>query len=357
MRLVQFLSPAGERRVGVVSDDGGSVQALSGVRTVYELAQQAARERCQLVDLVAGRGRGGDPRSVRSARPRPRARSARPSRSGALPGDRHRTDPSRQRPGARCHASCDAAGRGPARREYDEDVQTRPGGRPTRRGWAGRRARVVLQGRRQHRGGARAASDHAELCARWRRGGGDRHALRDNRRRRPCRVGYALGNEFADHVLERQNYLYLAHSKLRECAFGPELLLGELPPDVRGRIRVVRGGERIWQAEFISGEANMSHTLANLEHHHFKYPLFRRPGDVHVHFIGAAVLSFTAGVKAEQGDVFEIEVPAFGAPLRNPLALAPDDGMVRVQQLYSQRPFRNNPYVTQPAGRPSRAGG
>ena len=150
---------------------------------------------------------------------------------------------------------------------------------------------------------------------------------------RPCRVGYALGNEFADHVLERQNYLYLAHSKLRECAFGPELLLGELPADVRGRISVVRGGEQIWQAEFISGEANMSHTLANLEHHHFKYPLFRRPGDVHVHFIGAAVLSFTAGIKAKPGDVFEIEVPAFGAPLRNPLALAPDDGMVRVQQL------------------------
>ena len=150
---------------------------------------------------------------------------------------------------------------------------------------------------------------------------------------RPCRVGYALGNEFADHVLERQNYLYLAHSKLRPCAFGPELLLGELPPDVRGRISVVRGEERIWQAEFISGEANMSHTLANLEHHHFKYPLFRRPGDVHVHFIGAAVLSFTAGIKAEPGDVFEIDVPAFGAPLRNPLALAPDEGMVRVKQL------------------------
>jgi hypothetical protein len=77
----------------------------------------------------------------------------------------------------------------------------------------------------------------------------------------------------------------------------------------------------------------MSHTLANLEHHHFKYPLFRRPGDVHVHFIGAAVLSFSAGIKAEPGDVFEIDVPAFGAPLRNPLALAPDEGMVRVRAL------------------------
>jgi hypothetical protein len=85
--------------------------------------------------------------------------------------------------------------------------------------------------------------------------------------------------------------------------------------------------------EFISGEANMSHTLANLEHHHFKYAQFRRPGDVHVHFIGAAVLSFSAGVRAEPGDVFEIDVPAFGAPLRNPLAVAPAGGMVRAEPL------------------------
>jgi hypothetical protein len=77
----------------------------------------------------------------------------------------------------------------------------------------------------------------------------------------------------------------------------------------------------------------MCHTLANLEHHHFKYPLFRRPGDVHVHFIGAATLSFTAGIRAEPGDVFEIDVPAFGAPLRNPLAQAPEAGMVHVRPL------------------------
>ena len=143
---------------------------------------------------------------------------------------------------------------------------------------------------------------------------------------RPRRVGYALGNEFSDHVLERQNYLYLAHSKLRPCAFGPELLLGELPQDVRGTVRVLRGERCLFEAEWLSGEANMSHTLANLEHHHFKYPLFRRPGDVHVHFIGAAVLSFTAGVRTEEGDVFEIAAEPFGAPLRNPLARAAEEG-------------------------------
>jgi hypothetical protein len=146
---------------------------------------------------------------------------------------------------------------------------------------------------------------------------------------RPRRVGYALGNEFADHVMERRNYLYLAHSKLRACSFGPELALGDPPDDVRGTVRVRRGDRVLFEAELLSGEANMSHSLANLEHHHFKYPLFRRPGDVHVHFIGAGVLSFAAGVRAEPGDVLEIEAEGFGVPLRNPIARADDAGMVQ----------------------------
>jgi hypothetical protein len=66
----------------------------------------------------------------------------------------------------------------------------------------------------------------------------------------------------------------------------------------------------------------MSHALSNLEHHHFKYGLFRRPGDVHVHFFGTATLSFSAGVKVEPGDVFEIEAAPFRYPLRNPLRVA-----------------------------------
>lgn len=139
---------------------------------------------------------------------------------------------------------------------------------------------------------------------------------------RPWRLGFALGNEFSDHVLERQNYLLLAHSKLRPCAFGPELLLGALPNDVRGTSRILRGGELLWEKPFLSGEANMSHTIANLEHHHFKYAAHRRPGDVHVHFFGTATLSFADGIRPEPGDVFEIEAPAFGRPLRNRLAVA-----------------------------------
>jgi len=147
----------------------------------------------------------------------------------------------------------------------------------------------------------------------------------------PFRVGFALSNEFSDHVTERVNYLYLAHSKLRNAAFGPEILVGPLPNDIRGTSRIHRAGKLLWEKPFLSGEANMSHTIANLEHHHFKYTLFRQPGDVHIHMFGTATLSFADGIKTEEGDVFEIGAPDFGLPLRNPLKIeAPEDVAVRV---------------------------
>ena len=135
----------------------------------------------------------------------------------------------------------------------------------------------------------------------------------------PYRLGFTLANEFSDHVMERMNYLYLAHSKLRQAALGPELLLGDLPADIRGTARITRAGKAIWEKPFLTGEANMTHHVRNLEHHHFKYDLFRRPGDVHVHFFGTATLSFADKVKAQDGDVFELEAAPFSLPLRNPL--------------------------------------
>jgi hypothetical protein len=138
----------------------------------------------------------------------------------------------------------------------------------------------------------------------------------------PARVGFALGNEFSDHVTERQNYLFLAHSKLRMSSFGPELLVGELPPDIQGVSRIWRGKNLLWEKPFISGEQNMSHTIANLEAHHFKYDLFRRPGDAHAHFFGTATLSFSDGIATAKGDAFEISAEPFGLPLRNKLAVA-----------------------------------
>lgn len=148
----------------------------------------------------------------------------------------------------------------------------------------------------------------------------------------PFRIGFAVSNEFSDHVTERINYLYLAHSKLRQASFGPEIRVGAAPDDIRGFSRIVRGGEVLWEKPFLSGEANMSHTFANLEYHHFKYGLFRSPGDVHVHMFGTATLSFGDGVRTEEGDVFEIGATGFGLPLRNPLAVAGEEE-IEIRQL------------------------
>ena len=139
---------------------------------------------------------------------------------------------------------------------------------------------------------------------------------------RPYRLGYAIGNEFSDHVTERQNYLYLAHSKLRNCGLGPALLVGELPGHVAGTSRILgKDGQVRWEKAFVSGEQNMSHTIGNLEHHHFKYGLFNRPGDVHIHFFGTATLSFADSIEVAPGETFEVEAPQFGPALRNRLAV------------------------------------
>lgn len=148
------------------------------------------------------------------------------------------------------------------------------------------------------------------------------------------RVGFALGNEFSDHVLERENYLYLAHSKLRNCSIGPELLVGELPASIAGTVRLLRGGDEVWAETFLTGEANMSHSIANLEHHYFKYRAFRRPKDAHCHFFGAATLSFSAGISAKPGDIFEISALPFSRPLINPLVASESIGnLITVEPL------------------------
>jgi hypothetical protein len=148
----------------------------------------------------------------------------------------------------------------------------------------------------------------------------------------PFRIGFAVANEFSDHVTERINYLYLAHSKLRQASFGPEIRVGAAPEDIRGFSRILRGGKVLWEKPFVSGEANMSHSFANLEYHHFKYGLFRAPGDIHVHMFGTATLSFGDGIRTQEGDVFEIGADGFGLPLRNPLAIAGEEDIV-IRQL------------------------
>ncbi|MEZ8128287.1 AraD1 family protein [Enterovibrio norvegicus] len=139
----------------------------------------------------------------------------------------------------------------------------------------------------------------------------------------PHRVGFAIGNEFSDHVTERHNYLWLAHSKLRQASFGPELMIGDLPPSLEGSSKIIRNKNVVWEKPFTSGEDNMSHNIKNLEHHHFKYALFCQPGDLNIHYFGTSTLSFADGIETQDGDVFEICVPEFGKPLRNTLTMTP----------------------------------
>ncbi len=138
----------------------------------------------------------------------------------------------------------------------------------------------------------------------------------------PYRVGFAVGNEFSDHVMEKKNYLYLAPSKLRECAIGPELNIGDVPfQNLEGEVSVHRRGKTVWCSRIWTGQANMSHSVRNLEHHHFKYAAHRRPGDVHVHFFGADAFSFGEGVTLEAGDLMQVSFPDLGRPLQNFLAI------------------------------------
>jgi hypothetical protein len=138
---------------------------------------------------------------------------------------------------------------------------------------------------------------------------------------RPWRVGLMIGNEFSDHRIEKKNYLYLAPSKLRTCSIGPELIVGAKFSHVPGTVRIARKGKATWSRQILTGERNMSHTLANLEHHHFKYAAHRRSGDAHVHFFGADAFSFGDGLALKDGDVMEIEFAGFGRPLRNPIQI------------------------------------
>lgn len=139
----------------------------------------------------------------------------------------------------------------------------------------------------------------------------------------PHRIGMTTGNEFSDHIFERRNYLNLAGSKLRCCSLGPELVVGEAFEDVPGTVRIVRNGATLWEKDIRTGEANMAHSVANMEHHHFKFAGHRQPGMVHVHFLGADALSFGQGIRLQAGDVTEVSFENFGRALQNTIAVEP----------------------------------
>ncbi len=335
-RLVQYVTASGERRVGVVAGRD-RVDELAGVASTLELAREADASGRALLDLVAGCDRAArvDYQAlVDERRLLPPIDHPDPAHLVISGTGLNHTGSAMAR-----DAMHGGSGSGDADDE-DEDVTDSirmfrlglRGGKPSA-GTIGAAPEWFYKGD----GTILVAPEHELPLPGFAGDGGEEAEAvavyligRDGR---PRRVGFALGNEFADHVIERQNYLYLAHSKLRACSIGPELLLGPLPESVEGEVGVRRGGAVLWQAAFLTGEANMTHTLANMEHHLFKYDLFRRPGDLHCHFLGAPILSCAHGVEPQPGDRFEIESALFGRPLRNPLGARVEERLINVAPL------------------------
>lgn len=318
-RLTQFVDKQGKRAVALRQDDAPA-RCLVGAATTYELAQQAIAEGTKLLSLAQAQATG-DPVDLAAALAEGRV----------LPPLDHPDAAHLLVAGTGLTHLGSAEGRDKMHRDLADPAKQTDSMRMFRLGLDGGKpapGQVGVQPEWFYKGdGSILARPDGDLISPFfALDGGEEPEIAGLYIVGPdgsvFRLGYALGNEFSDHVTERQNYLYLAHSKLRVCAIGPELLLGELPADIRGTTRIVRDGKIVWEKPFLSGEANMSHSLSNLEYHHFKYDGFRRPGDAHVHYFGTATLSFSDGFTTQPGDVFEVEAAPFGLPLRNRLAQA-----------------------------------
>lgn len=319
MRLIQFESTSGQRQVGVV--DGDAIRTVRGVTSTRELALAAIRAGHSLQEEVNGLGTEAGPAYAdlqRGGRILPPLDHEDPAHCLVTGTGLTHLGSASTRDKMHQHKAQDEATLTDTMRMFRWGLE---GGKPGA-GKVGAQPEWFYKG-----DGSIVVRPGADLPVPvFAEDGGEEpelvglYVIGDDGK--PYRLGYALGNEFSDHVLERRSYLYLAHSKLRFCAYGPELRVGQLPAHLSGTSRIHRGNEVLWEKEFLSGEENMCHSLENLEFHHFKYQQFLRPGDVHVHYFGTATLSYADGIKAQPGDTFEIEMHEFGAPLRNGLVAA-----------------------------------
>jgi len=329
MRLIQFFAPGGARKVAAISGDAGPREVMEAT-SVRKLALEAHRQKRSLAEQVEAHGLGAEvdyDKLIAEKRLLVPLDHPEPSRMVvAITGLTHLG--SAQSRDA-MHAKLKSDDLSDSMKMFKLGID---GGKPQAGAigvqpewaWKGDGSWVVAPEQPVELPGyAEDGGEEGESAGLYVIGDGGE----------VVRVGFALGNEYSDHVMERRNYLYLAHSKLRQSSFGPEILVGALPQEVRGAIRIVRNGAAAWEGELLSGETNMCHSIANLEQHHFKYAGFRRPGDVHIYYYGASALSVSAGFVPQPGDRFEVESPLFGRPLRNPLVAGSRDEAISVTAL------------------------
>lgn len=329
MRLIQFIEPGGDRRVGVIKD-ASEPEALRGHATVRDLALSAFRAGRSIEGEVAASGLAErlDYEAI-IAEQRILLPLDHPEPSRCVLGITGLTHLGSASTRDLMHAKLDAAELSDSMKMFKWGVE---GGKPPP-------GTIGAQSEWAYKGDGRWAVAPGQPIASpaYAEDGGEEaevvglYVIADNGA--VLRVGYALGNEFSDHVMERRNYLFVAHSKLRPSSYGPELLVGELPRSVSGTVRILRERAPLWAGTFLTGEDNMSHTIANLEQHHFKYANFRQPGDVHVYFFGASVLSCAEGISLQDNDVMEVSSEPFGKPLVNPLVVEKQQVPVRVLPL------------------------
>ncbi len=320
MNLVQ-MSRRGERRVAVV--DGASLQLLNRHRTTYDLASEAVAAGTSLVDFIQ-RAETNEAISYDEV-------YEGTSEWQLLPSFDHPNDP----------AHCLVSGTGLTHKASAENRAAMHKQTGTEITDSIRMYRMGLEGGNPAAGTIgvqpewffkgngfllRAHGEPLEIPSYGEDGGEEPEiagAYLISPEGEPLRVGLTIGNEFSDHKMEKRNYLYLAPSKLRNCALGPELAVGDVRfEDVAGTVSILRNGQPFWNKPIWTGQKNMSHSVANLEHHHFKYEAHRRPGDVHIHFFGADAFSFGEDIILEENDVMEISFPSFGRALRNPLVFS-----------------------------------
>src|ERR1022692_172644 len=320
MRLIQLTGPAGRRSIGMVEDD--RIRILAGPQSIYALAKVALADGIALARMVTsllGSGLLNYDEIYQGA-----------SEWQILPAVDHPDEPARCMVGgtglshirsAHNRQAMHAADERPtdSMRMYQWGLE---GGRPAP-GEVGVSPEWFYKGT----GTTLRAHNQPLEVPPYSNDGGEEPEIAGvyivDASGAPRRIGMVAGNEFSDHEFEKKNYLYLAASKLRTCAIGPELVVDPDFDLVPGEVSVDRGERVLWSSEIRTGESAMCHSLSNIEHHHFKFEFHRRPGDLHIHFFGADAFSCGDGVRLEDGDVMQVRFTGFGRPLRNPLSRAP----------------------------------
>ncbi|MFN3664272.1 hypothetical protein [Yoonia sp.] len=138
----------------------------------------------------------------------------------------------------------------------------------------------------------------------------------------PFRIGFAHASDFSDLALTTDSYLRLMQATLRHVAFGPELLLGDLPQAWRGTSRISRNNGAVYEKSLSSNDQHVVNCIVKMENDHFTSDVIRQPGQLHIHIIATATAPFADEFVLLSGDHAEVAIPQFGLPLRNSLRVA-----------------------------------